>query len=103
VAFDEVRGGSLDERRAFMLEAGRAGLRGRAPDGRGIAEVARAIVAIAAQGLCRQHCCGQRGEDERVWLAPLEERAAAARSPADEALEAFRRGPDALRQILRVA
>ncbi len=103
-AWDVVKGFTLAERRAFMEAAGRHGLAGAAPDGRPIAEIARALVDAASGGLCRQHCCGQRGDDERVWLAPLEERARTARSPADDALDAFRRGgPRALAEHVRCA
>ncbi|WP_242346361.1 glutamate--cysteine ligase [Anaeromyxobacter terrae] len=102
-AWDVVKSFTVAERRAFMRTAGREALAGLAPDGRAISEIARALVEVAAGGLCRQNCCGQRGEDERVWLAPLAERAASGRSPADEAIEAFRRGPRALAEALRCA
>jgi glutamate--cysteine ligase len=91
-AFDAVSRFTVPERRAFMEAAGRDGLSGRAPDGRPIAEIARIAIEAAASGLCRQRCCGEKGDDERVWLAPLRERAASARSPADDALETFERG-----------
>lgn len=94
-AWEAVRGFSVPERRALMIAAGREGLSARTPDGRTLAEVARTLVEVASAGLCRQHCCGKRGEDERCWLPPLAERAASGRSPADEAIEAFRRGGDA--------
>jgi len=102
-AFDLVKGLSIDERRGLMRTAGKDGLRGRGPRGETVARLAARLVEVAAQGLCRQHCCGEKGNDECVWLEPLRERAAAARSPADDALEAFRRGPAALRELLRVA
>jgi glutamate--cysteine ligase len=103
-AWELVRGLSVPERRALMHDAGREGLGARLPDRRTLAEVARAAVEVAAQGLCRQHCCGQRGEDERMWLEPLRARAESGRSPADDALDAFRRGGDAaLVAQLRVA
>lgn len=103
-AWDTVRRLSLADRRAAMIAAGREGLRGRLADGRTLAELARVLVEVAAGGLCRQHCCGDRGDDERVWLAPLRERAASGRAPADDALEAFRRGGDrALAAHLRCA
>jgi glutamate--cysteine ligase len=101
--WDAVRRYSLEERRDLAIAAGRSGLSGRAPDGRPIAELARMLVDAAAGGLCRQHCCGQRGEDERVFLMPLEERAAARRSPADDALEAFAKGGRPLAEALRCA
>jgi glutamate--cysteine ligase len=102
-AFELVRDLSPGERRAWMRAAGREGLRSTAPTGGTTAELAARIVGVAADGLCRQHCCGERGNDERVWLEPLRERAASARSPADDALEAFGRGPDALRRLVRIA
>ncbi len=93
-AWEEVREMTLEQRRAFAESAARDALAGRAPDGRRTSEIARAIVSAAEEGLCAQHGCGGRGEDERVWLAPLLERAASARSPADDALDAFRGGGD---------
>jgi glutamate--cysteine ligase len=69
-----------------------------------MAALATDLVEAARLGLCRQGACGQKGEDERIWLAPLVERAAEARSPADEALAAFREGGDrALSTHLRIA
>ncbi len=93
-AWDAVERLGLEERRALGLAAGREGLAAVAPDGRTLGEIAEVLVDAAADGLCRQHCCGQSGEDERVWLAPLHERAASGRCPADEGLDAFRRGGD---------
>jgi glutamate--cysteine ligase len=102
-AWEAVKVFRVEERRAFMEAAGRDGLAGKAPDGRPIAEVARTLLEAASDGLCRQHCCGEKGQDERIWLAPLQERAASRRSPADDALAAFRRGPRALAEHLRCA
>jgi glutamate--cysteine ligase len=103
-AWDAVKRWSLEERRALMSTAGREGLHGRTPDGRTLGELAGTLVEAARMGLCRQHCCGERGEDERIWLAPIEARVASGRSPADDALEAFRAGGDrALAALLRCA
>jgi glutamate--cysteine ligase len=103
-AFDPVSSLSAEERRAFVEAAGREGLAGRLPDGRAVAEIARAVVEAASRGLCRQRCCGQRGDDERLWLAPLSERIASRRSPADDALDVLARGGDrALAAFLRCA
>jgi glutamate--cysteine ligase len=103
-AIDLVKGFSAEDRRAFAETAGREGPTGRAPDGRTIADVARAAIEAASAGLCRQRCCGERGDDERVWLEPLRQAAAERRCPADEALEVLRRsGPRALAASLRCA
>jgi len=102
-AWDAVRRFSVPERRAFMDAAGRDGLAGVAPDGRKVAEIARTVLDAASGGLCRQHCCGEKGEDERIWLAPLQARLQSGRAPADDALEAFRRGPRALAEHVRCA
>jgi glutamate--cysteine ligase len=103
-AWEQLRGWSIGERRALAAAAGREGLAARTPDGRRLRDHARALLAIAAAGLLRQHCCDQGGEDERGWLAPLVERAESGRSPADEALEAFERGGErALAAQLRCA
>lgn len=93
-AWDQVRRFTAAERRALMDAAGREGLHGRAPDGRTLAQLLASLLEASAAGLCRQNCCGESGEDERTWLGPLRERAESGRSPADEALEAFRRGGD---------
>jgi glutamate--cysteine ligase len=103
-AWDAVRRFSVGERRALMVAAGRQALEARAPDGRTLAQLAGTLLDAAEAGLCRQNACGEQGEDERKFLAPLRARAESGRSPADEALEVFRRGGDrALAQHLRCA
>lgn len=103
-AFAQVGGLALDERRALTLAAGREGLEARLPDGRTLAQLAGELVEISAAGLCRQKCCGQQGQDERVFLDPLRARAASGRSPADDALAAFEGGgARALATHLRIA
>lgn len=92
MAWEAVSRFTPAERRDLMDAAGREGLAGPAPDGRSLGRILGALLEAASAGLCRQGCCGEKGEDERVWLAPLQERAASGRSPADDALEAFRRG-----------
>jgi glutamate--cysteine ligase len=103
-AWDVVKGFTVEQRRAFMRAAGREALAGQAPDGRSIREIARVLLDASSAGLCRQNCCGETGQDERIWLAPLEERTASGRCPADDALAAFRSGgPRALAALLRCA
>jgi glutamate--cysteine ligase len=103
-AWDAVKRFTVGERRALMVAAGRQGLQARAPDGRTLAALAGTLLDAATDGLCRQHACGDQGEDERMYLAPLRARAESGRTPADEALEVFRRGGDrALAEHLRCA
>src|SRR5512137_1885615 len=103
-AWDLVRRLSVPDRVALRDAAGREGLGARLPDGRTLRELAVQLLDASSLGLCRQGACGQRGEDERVWLAPLQERAASGRCPADDALDAFREGGDAaLSRRLRLA
>ena len=87
-AWDAVKRYSVAERRALMVAAGREGLKGRTPDGRTLQSLAGTLLDAAEGGLCRQNACGDRGEDERKYLAPLRARAESRRTPADEALRA---------------
>jgi len=103
-AWDLLKRLTFEERLALRDGAGREGLLARLPGGRLLADLATDLLEASSLGLCRQGACGQRGEDERVWLAPLKDLAARRRSPADAALEAFRSGgPAALSAALRVA
>jgi glutamate--cysteine ligase len=103
-AWDAVKRFTVGERRALMVAAGRQALGARTPDGRTLAQLAGTLLDAAEAGLCRQHACGEQGEDERKFLAPLRVRAESGRSPAEEALEVFRRGGDlALAAHLRCA
>ena len=103
-AWDLVRRWTVAERVALRDAAGRQGLSASTPDGRTLRELAADLVEAARLGLCRQGACGQTGEDERIWLGPFAERAESGRSPADEALDAFRSGGDAaLAAQLRIA
>lgn len=103
-AWDAVKRFTVEERRALMIGAGREALQARTPDGRTLAQLAGTLLDAAEAGLCRQNACGDAGEDERKFLAPLRARAVSGRCPADDALEAFRRGGDrALAAHLRCA
>ncbi len=103
-AWEEVGGLDLEARRKLARDAGLQALGAPFPGGGTLGQLAGRLLEIAAAGLCRQNCCGEKGEDERHWLDLLRARAASGRSPADEALEAFRRGGDrALAEQLRCA
>jgi len=94
----------VEERRALTDEAGKHGLQGHASDGTSLQALAKEILAASTEGLKRQNCCGATGDDECKFLDPLRARAESGRSPADEALDAFRSGgPRALVEHLRVA
>jgi glutamate--cysteine ligase len=101
--WDAVKGYGVEALRALTRAAGQDGLAGKAADGRTLRDLARTLLAASSEGLCRQKCCGEKGDDERIWLAPLEERAESGRSPADDALDAFARGDRALAAQLRCA
>jgi glutamate--cysteine ligase len=103
-AWDAVKGFTTPQRRALMVAAGREGLQARTPDGRTLAGLAGTLLDAAEAGLCRQNACGEKGEDERKFLAPLRARAESGRCPADEALDALRAGgPRGLAEHLRCA
>jgi glutamate--cysteine ligase len=103
-AWDAVKGFTVPQRRALMVAAGREGLQARTPDGRTLAALAATLLDAAEAGLCRQNACGEKGEDERKFLAPLRARAESGRCPADEALDALRAGgPRGLAEHLRCA
>jgi glutamate--cysteine ligase len=57
--------------------------------GRALRDVACDVVAIARGGLKRRAKLNARGEDETVWLTPLEAIAESGRSPAQEWIERF--------------
>ena len=57
--------------------------------GRDLRSVATEMLAIARGGLGRRARLNERGEDETVWLAPLEAVAKSGRSPAHEWIERY--------------
>ena len=71
-AWDLVRSWSWQERVAIYRDAHRDGLHARIRR-IALAELARELVAISAAGLRRQQQLNERGDDERIYLDPLEE------------------------------
>ncbi|MBI3770998.1 MAG: glutamate--cysteine ligase [Deltaproteobacteria bacterium] len=71
-AWDLVRRWTWEERVALYHEAHRHGLKAKIR-GIGLDELGRELIAIAAGGLVRQRRLNANGEDERVYLDPLEE------------------------------
>ncbi len=79
---DELsEGWTAEQRREFHDACARDGLSAKAPDGRTAQEMAKELLALAAQGLAH----GREGERER--LAPAEAIVESGRSPAASVLE----------------
>ncbi len=79
---------SAEDRHELWKSVPRDGLTGSV-GGRKVAAIARDVVALSAEGLRRRaHAFGE-ATDERHFLAPLEDAAHSARSPADELLDAY--------------
>ncbi|MEM7694712.1 MAG: glutamate--cysteine ligase [Pseudomonadota bacterium] len=80
---------SADDRAHLWRTVPRDGLSG-AVGNRTVREIAADAVALASEGLRRRGDeRGDGGEDERVFLAPLEDAAHTGRTPADELLELY--------------
>jgi glutamate--cysteine ligase len=79
-----TEGWSHADRLRFHRDCARHGLEARGPDGRSAGELARRVVSLAGKGLDLAR------PDERGFLLPAEELAAAGRCPADELREAWR-------------
>lgn len=82
---------SAEDRRTLWLNVPRDGLSGSL-NGRPVAQIAREVVALASEGLRRRARSGNGAQDERGYLAPLEDAAHSGRTPADELADNFR-GP----------
>lgn len=79
---------SADDRRTLWLEVPRAGLTGTV-GGRKVAELAREVVSLSAEGLRRRARASGDSADETGFLGPLEDAAHSGRCPADELLDAY--------------
>jgi glutamate--cysteine ligase len=71
---------------ALHAEVARAGLQARSPDGP-VLDVARDLVALSRAGLARQAVRNAAGQDETIYLEPLEAIVARGTSPAREVLD----------------
>ena len=71
-------------------EVARAGASARAPDAP-VLEVARELVALSREGLRRQAVRNAAGQDESIYLEPLEAIVARGTSPARERARALER------------
>jgi glutamate--cysteine ligase len=87
-AWDLVRGWSAEERQGLRNATPRHALDAPFRAGK-VADVAREAVAIAKAGLVRRAVRNGAGEDESIFLAPIEEIAASGRTIADELLALY--------------
>src|SRR5208337_4799807 len=83
-----VKDWTAEERQALRDAVPQRGL--AAPiRGRTLGAIAADVVALAREGLRRRAMLNGKGEDETVWLAPLEAIAESGRSPAQVWIERF--------------
>ena len=87
-AQDLFREWTAEDRQKLRDEVPRLGLAARIR-GRELRSVAAEMLAVARAGLARRARQNDRGEDERVWLAPLEAIVKSGRSPAHEWIAAY--------------
>jgi glutamate--cysteine ligase len=80
-AQDLIRDWSAEDRQKLRDEVPRLGLAAKVR-GRDLRGVASDMLAIARKGLWRRARLNAKGEDETVWLRPLEAIAESGRSPA---------------------
>ena len=87
-AQDLIRIWSADDRQKLRDEVPRAGLAAKI-GGRDLRAVAAEMLAIARAGLARRMRLNDQGEDETIWLAPLEAIVRSGRSPAQEWIDRY--------------
>lgn len=85
-AWDLVKGWSWEERLQLWHDVHRQALQARVRRIQ-LAEIARELVAIAAEGLRRQNVRNRNGEDESIYLERLEHLVRRGRCPADAIIE----------------
>jgi len=85
-AWDLVKGWSWDERMQVYLDSHRDALGARIRR-YSLLDLARELMAIAWEGLRRQHQVNQNGDDETIYLKPLKELLDQGKCPADILLE----------------
>ncbi|MBU1213009.1 MAG: glutamate--cysteine ligase [Alphaproteobacteria bacterium] len=87
-AWDLVKGWSAEERQALRDEVPRLAL--QTPfRGESVQDLAKRVLEISAQGLKARGMTDAAGEDERVYLSPLEEIAESGMTNADRYLEKY--------------
>ena len=88
-AWDVVRGWSADQRQELRDAVPRQALAARIA-GRDLKAVATEILAIAAEGLSRRARLNAAGQDERIYLTPLQDMAASGETLAEHLLRDFK-------------
>jgi glutamate--cysteine ligase len=87
-ALDLIAGWSAEDRQKLRDEVPRVGLAAKI-GGRDLRSVALDMLAIGRGGLKRRARWNEKGEDETVWLRPLEAIAESGRSPAHEWIDRY--------------
>jgi glutamate--cysteine ligase len=87
-AWDLVKDWTLDEREQLRREAPRLGFNAHAGSRKAL-DIAKQVLAIAADGLRLRNIRNDNGADERIYLEPLIEFAEAGKTPADIKLELY--------------
>ena len=87
-AHDLISGWSAEDRQRLRDDAPRLGLATRIR-GRDLRSVALDVLAISKGGLKRRARRNGKGEDETIWLRPLEAIAESGRSPAQDWLDRY--------------
>jgi glutamate--cysteine ligase len=87
-AQDLTSGWSAEDRQRLRDETPRLGLASKVR-GRELRSVALDMLAISRQGLERRARRNDKGEDETIWLRPLEAIAESGRSPAHEGIDRY--------------
>jgi glutamate--cysteine ligase len=85
-AWDLVKGWSWDERMQVYLDSHQDALAARVRR-YALLDLAKELMAIAWEGLRRQHQVNQNGEDETIYLKPLKDLLDQGKCPADVLLE----------------
>lgn len=71
--------------------------------GRAVADWAGELLAIAEEGLDRLNCRNEKGQTERIYLAPIRKLVDQGKCPADELLAAVSEAPNLPDGVLRAA
>jgi len=88
-AWDLVKGWSIDEHEQLRREVPNLALGASVPRGGTVHDLARQVLAIAAEGLTRRGRLNSAGDNESGFLDPLHEIVASGKTPAERLLERY--------------